>query len=142
GEADKFPFAKNTEEGKSSTRVCDLHLHPDLKEYIKNNRSEWRCDGDKLQRVTISSVSRITDKRPIELTCRMKNDKGEEEKEGKEEENERKEEEIPNDLVMVKEEFPDAALVFMNNRSISPLRTQPVNAPAHFLGESVQEGIK
>ncbi|GMT30472.1 hypothetical protein PFISCL1PPCAC_21769, partial [Pristionchus fissidentatus] len=70
----------------SSTRVCDLHLHPDLCEYIQNDKNEWSCEGDALKRVTIGNVSRITHKRPIELVCRLKKDEGEEEKKKKEEE--------------------------------------------------------
>ncbi|GMT30471.1 hypothetical protein PFISCL1PPCAC_21768, partial [Pristionchus fissidentatus] len=109
----------------SSTRVCDLHLHPDLCEYIKNDQNEWNCDGDTLKRVTISNVSRITDKRPIELTCIMEKDKEEEQK-----------------TIRISQECRDSALDLMNTRSISPFITQSNDNSAHFQADSVQEDSK
>ncbi|GMT30480.1 hypothetical protein PFISCL1PPCAC_21777, partial [Pristionchus fissidentatus] len=66
----------------SSTRVCDLHLHPDLKGFIKNDKSEWRCEGDILKSMTISSLSGITAKRPIELMCKEQKEEVEDKKRG------------------------------------------------------------
>ncbi|GMT20104.1 hypothetical protein PFISCL1PPCAC_11401 [Pristionchus fissidentatus] len=61
-------------ETSSLTRVCDLPNHPDLKKHIGNDRCEWTSyvERDNLNTITISGVSGITEKRPIQLKCTVK----------------------------------------------------------------------
>ncbi|GMT30498.1 hypothetical protein PFISCL1PPCAC_21795, partial [Pristionchus fissidentatus] len=97
-----------------ATRVCDLHLHPDLKGFIKNDKSEWRCEGDFLRSVPISSLFSTTKKRPIELMCKIqREEEGEEEMRGGGDEE-------SNELISTTQEFREAALASINNRSIPP----------------------
>ncbi|GMT09601.1 hypothetical protein PFISCL1PPCAC_898, partial [Pristionchus fissidentatus] len=53
----------------SDTEVCHLPNHPDLIKHIGNGSCEWSCDGDALESVTISLLSGIKTKKPIELMC-------------------------------------------------------------------------
>ncbi|GMT30491.1 hypothetical protein PFISCL1PPCAC_21788 [Pristionchus fissidentatus] len=112
-------------EASRATRVCDLHLRPDFKRYIKNDQNEWICDGHVLGSVTISRLSGITAKRPIELMCKTL-----------------KEEENPVDLIVPKEECRDAALDSINNPPIPISITQPIDNSVPIQPDSIPDSSK
>ncbi|GMT30495.1 hypothetical protein PFISCL1PPCAC_21792, partial [Pristionchus fissidentatus] len=115
----------------SSTRVCDLHLHPDLKGFIKNDKSEWRCEGDFLRSIPISSLFSNTKKRPIELMCKIQ----------REEEIEDKMRGVgeSNDLIVSKKKEVEDAPDLIDNPSNPPLNSQSIDNSTSLQPNSIHD---
>ncbi|GMT30494.1 hypothetical protein PFISCL1PPCAC_21791, partial [Pristionchus fissidentatus] len=114
----------------STTRVCSLGLHPDLKIYIKDNKNEWRYNGDVLGSLPISALSSLTKKRPIDLICTVQKEEGDKMRGGEGESNGR---------IKTKEKRRGSALALIDNSSNAPRNLNSIDNSTPIQSHSIPD---